>query len=143
MQKAAEGDEVTVHYEGRLKSNDFKFDSSFDRGEPITFELGKELVIAGWEQGLLGTCSGQSISLEIPSDLGYGANGVGEVIPANADLAFNMTLVAVKTKKVKIDIIDPRPCNSDQTTRSNDVVLFNYLGYLENGILMYFTSERS
>ena len=138
VQQAAEGDEVTVHYEGRLKTNGFKFDSSFDRGEPITFELGKNQVIAGWEQGLLGSCSGQSISLDIPSQLGYGAKGAGEAIPANADLAFNMTLVAVKPKKVKIDVVDPKPCSPDQTTRSNDVILFNYLGYLENGALFHF-----
>ena len=75
VQKAIEGDDVTVHYEGRLASNDFKFDSSLDRGKPITFELGSNLVIKGWDQGLKGTCPGQKIKLEIPSELGYGAEG--------------------------------------------------------------------
>ena len=75
VQKAIEGDEVTVHYEGRLASNDFKFDSSLDRGKPITFELGSNRVIKGWDQGLKGTCPGQKIKLESPSELGYGAEG--------------------------------------------------------------------
>ena len=55
VQKAAKGDEVTVHYEGRLQSNGFKFDSSFDRGEPIKFTLGTNQVVQGWERGLVGT----------------------------------------------------------------------------------------
>lgn len=93
VQKAKKGDEVTGHYEGRLKSNGFKFDSSFDRDAPITFELGANKVVAGWEQGLIGTCPGQNIQLDIPSELGYGKDGAGEVIPPNADLIFNITLV--------------------------------------------------
>ena len=133
MQKAARGDEVTVHYEGRLKSNGFKFDSSVDRGEPITFKLGTNQVVQGWEQGLPGTCPGQLIQLDIPSELGYGKQGAGDVIPPNADLTFEITLVAVKSKEVKVDVIDPKECSEDDITRDNDIVRFNYIGYFENG----------
>jgi len=133
VQKAAIGDEVTVHYEGRLKSNGAKFDSSFDRGEPIKFELGTNLVVQGWEQGLPGTCPNQTIKLEIPSNLGYGSEGAGDVIPPNSDLVFEIKLEAVKSKKVKIDIIDPKACTKDEQTRDNDIVRFNYVGYFENG----------
>jgi len=133
VQQAAKGDEVTVHYEGRLQRNGLKFDSSLDRGEPITFELGTNAVVEGWEQGLLGTCPGQKIKLDIPSELGYGASGAGGVIPPNADLTFEITLVSLKTKGVKIDIIDPRECSKDKKTRDNDIVKFNYVGYFESG----------
>jgi FKBP-type peptidyl-prolyl cis-trans isomerase len=133
VQKAAPGDEVTVHYESRLKSNGVKFDSSFDRGEPITFELGTNLVVQGWEQGLPGTCPNQTIKLEVPSNLGYGREGAGDVIPANADLVFEIKLEAVKSRKVKIDIVGPKPCTKDKQTQDNDIVVFNYVGYFENG----------
>ena len=63
VQKARKGDEVTVHYEGWLKSTALKFDSSLDRDSSITFELGTNRVVAGWEQGLIGTCPGQTIRL--------------------------------------------------------------------------------
>ena len=71
VQKAASGDEVTVHYEGTLTKDGKKFDSSLDRGEPLSFELGQNLVVPGWEQGLLDTCPGQKIKLEVPGELGY------------------------------------------------------------------------
>lgn len=74
FQRAAPGDDVTVHYTGRLASNNQQFDSSVG-GDPITYELGKGIVIAGWEQGLVGTCPGEEIELVIPPELGYGAEG--------------------------------------------------------------------
>ena len=76
VQQAFPGDEVTIHYEGRLQDFGTKFDSSLDRGEPITFELGRGRVIKGWEQGLVGTCPGQKLVLEIPSELAYGDRGI-------------------------------------------------------------------
>jgi len=134
VQKAAKGDEVTVHYEGRLQSNGFKFDSSFDRGEPIKFVLGTNQVVQGWERGLVGTCPGQSIKLEIPSNLGYGQTGAGDVIPPNADLVFEIKLEAIKSKEVKIDVFEPVVgCPEDEITRDNDVIRFNYIGYFEDG----------
>ena len=134
VQKAAKGDEVTVHYEGRLQSNGFKFDSSFDRGEPIKFTLGTNQVVQGWERGLVGTCPGQSIKLEIPSNLGYGQTGAGDVIPPNADLVFEIKLEAIKSKEVKIDVFEPIVgCPEDEITRDNDIIRFNYIGYFEDG----------
>jgi hypothetical protein len=88
-QKATIGDVLTVHYEGRLASTvhaegrlaaNFKFDSSIDINEPLVFEIGSGSVIEGLSQGLVGTCSGQSIKLEIPSSLGYGSEGKGVIL---------------------------------------------------------------
>ncbi len=67
--------QVSVSYRGTLKDDGKEFDSNL-KGDPITFELGQKLVIEGWEQGLLGTCPGESFNLEIPSSLGYGEKGI-------------------------------------------------------------------
>ena len=75
---AQSGDTVTIHYTGNLKSNGKKFDSSIG-GEPIKFRLGQGRVIKGWEDGLLGTCEGESLRLDIPSSLGYGDQGMSSI----------------------------------------------------------------
>ncbi|GEQ67343.1 hypothetical protein JCM33374_g1007 [Metschnikowia sp. JCM 33374] len=82
--KAKNGDSVSVHYTGKLTDGSV-FDSSLNRGVPITFELGAGRVIQGWEDGLLGMCIGEKRTLTIPSELGYGKRGVGP-IPPNASL---------------------------------------------------------
>lgn len=82
--KAKNGDNVSVHYTGKL-SNGKEFDSSFNRGVPIEFELGSGMVIPGWEQGILGMCIGEQRTLNIPAELGYGSRAIGP-IPANSDL---------------------------------------------------------
>ncbi|MCL7038587.1 hypothetical protein MKW94_006592 [Papaver nudicaule] len=57
------------------------FDSSFERGDPIEFELGSGQVIKGWDQGLLSMCVGEKRKLKIPAKLGYGAQGSPPTIP--------------------------------------------------------------
>nr|KAJ0194101.1 hypothetical protein LSAT_V11C800437450 [Lactuca sativa] len=74
------------------------FDSSFERGDPIEFELGTGQVIKGWDQGLLGMCVGEKCKLKIPSKLGYGDQGSPPTIPGGATLIFNTELVAVNDK---------------------------------------------
>jgi len=89
---------VEVHYTGWLFENGKKgkkFDSSYDRGKPISFVLGTGRVIRGWEEGLLGMKVGGKRELIIPPTLGYGANGVRNVIPPNSTLIFDVELVKV------------------------------------------------
>ena len=76
---------------------------------------------------------GQTVRLRIPSELGYGAKGAGEVIPPNSDLVFRVVLESLKTEKVKIDRLSGTNCVNDKKTREKDVVTFNYIGYLEDG----------
>ena len=83
-------DQVTVHYTGYLL-NGTKFDSSVDRGEPATFGLNQ--VIRGWTEGLQLMKEGGKTKFIIPSELGYGANGAGGVIPPNAWLVFDVELI--------------------------------------------------
>lgn len=93
--EAKAGQTVSVNYIGTL-TNGTKFDSSYDRGQPIQFVLGSGQVIKGWDQGILGMKVGGKRKLVIPADLAYGNRAVGDVIPANAVLVFEVELVAVK-----------------------------------------------
>ena len=87
---AQPGDEVTVHYTGWL-TDGTKFDSSFDRGQPISFPL--EGVIQGWQEGIPGMQVGGKRRLIIPSELAYGEAGSPGGIPPNAELIFDVELV--------------------------------------------------
>lgn len=89
------GQTVSVHYVGTLQDGK-KFDSSRDRGTPITFALGKGQVIRGWDEGLALMKVGSRARLTIPPELGYGVRGAGNVIPPNATLFFDVELVGAK-----------------------------------------------
>jgi FKBP-type peptidyl-prolyl cis-trans isomerase FkpA len=93
---AVKGKLVSVHYTGHL-TDGTKFDSSYDRGQPIDFHLGAGEVIAGWDQGIEGMKVGGKRKLTIPPELAYGARGTpGGPIPPNATLVFDVELVGVK-----------------------------------------------
>lgn len=93
--EAVSGKLISVHYTGTL-TNGTKFDSSKDRGEPFEFTLGAGQVIEGWDKGFAGMKVGGKRKLTIPSDMGYGAQGAGGVIPPNATLIFEVELLDVK-----------------------------------------------
>ena len=84
--------QVTVHYTGKLASNDRKFDSSVDRGAPATFPMNG--VIKGFSEGLSTMKVGGKRTIFIPSVIGYGPRGTGP-IPPNADLIFELELIAI------------------------------------------------
>lgn len=84
--------EVEVHYEGRLIDGTV-FDSSYKRGEPISFLLGQ--VIQGWQEGVQLMPVGSKYELYIPADLGYGRQGVPGVIPPGATLIFLVELLKI------------------------------------------------
>ena len=84
---------VTVHYVGKLINGDM-FDSSIDRGEPISFGLGR--VIAGWTEGLQLMSVGSKYRLFIPYELGYGSRGAGAAIPPYSALIFDVELLSFK-----------------------------------------------
>ena len=94
-EEAKGGDEVSVQYVGVNYKTGKEFDSSWSRGEPFSFTLGKGEVIPGWDQGVEGMKVGGRRELIIPPELGYGARGAGGVIPPNATLMFEVELLDV------------------------------------------------
>jgi FKBP-type peptidyl-prolyl cis-trans isomerase FkpA len=90
--KATANDSVTVNYRGWL-DDDTEFDSSYKRGEPISFPL--RGVIPGWTEGMQLVGTGGMIELTIPAKLGYGQQGAGAAVPPNATLHFIVELISV------------------------------------------------
>lgn len=88
------GDMVGVHYEGRLLDGTV-FDSSYQRGEPIEFIVGRGQVIPGWDEGIGMMQVGGKATLVIPSFLAYGDQGAGQMIPPFSTLVFDVELVEV------------------------------------------------
>ena len=100
--EATWGKTVLVHYTGWIyddKRNQHRgreFDSSRDRNEPLEFTIGRGEVIKGWEEGVNGMKVGGQRVLTIPPAMAYAAEGLGELIPPNATLIFDVELVEVK-----------------------------------------------
>lgn len=93
--QAQKGNTVSVHYEGSLTNGQI-FDSSYQRNQPIDFQLGQGQVIPGWDEGISLLKVGDKARFVIPSELGYGSAGAGGVIPPNATLIFDVELMGVK-----------------------------------------------
>jgi peptidylprolyl isomerase len=89
---AANGDTLTVDYDGFSWSNGKEFDASWNSGQPFPVTLGSGQVIQGWEQGLQGMKQGGRRLLVIPPDLGYGSTGQGGKIKPNETLVFVVDL---------------------------------------------------
>ena len=86
------GDKITVKYTGALAADGTIFDSN---SEGVEFELAEGSLIEGWTEGVPGMKVGGKRRLVIPSEKGYGAQGSGSSIPANADLVFEIELVSI------------------------------------------------
>ena len=69
------GDTIVAHYLGQSWNGNV-FDSSYDRGQPFSFQIGVGMVIRGWDDGLVGQRVGSRVLLSIPAELGYGDRGV-------------------------------------------------------------------
>jgi peptidylprolyl isomerase len=91
---ASAGNRVTVHYVGVSYSTGEEFDASWDREEPLSFQLGAGKVIAGWDQGVQGMKVGGRRQLIIPPGLAYGDRGAGNAIAPGETLIFVCDLVS-------------------------------------------------
>lgn len=89
-------DSVEVHYRGTLLDGT-EFDSSYERGEPVTF--GVNQVIAGWTEALQLMPVGSTYKLYIPPELAYGSGGAGQVIGPNAALTFEVELLSIPSQQ--------------------------------------------
>ncbi len=95
---AKTGDRVSVNYTGSLLNGtvfDSNVDPKYGNKEAFTFNLGAGEVIKGWDVGLVGMKIGEKRKLEIAPEFAYGPNAIGNVIPANSTLVFEVELTAV------------------------------------------------
>ncbi len=90
------GRTIRVHYLGQIWNGNV-FDSSFSRGAPASFPIGRGMVIQGWDRGLVGKNVGSRVLLSIPPEMGYGSRGMPQAGIGGTD-----TLVFV------VDILDVR-----------------------------------
>jgi FKBP-type peptidyl-prolyl cis-trans isomerase FklB len=93
--KPSASDTVVCNYKGTLLNNT-EFDSSYKRGQPATFPVGK--VIKGWTEALQLMPVGSKWQLFIPSELAYGPRGAGPDIGPNATLVFEVELLSIQGK---------------------------------------------
>ena len=100
----AVGREVTISYTGRLLDGTM-FDSSNEADcaaagmechAPLTYVVGKMSLIPGWDEGVMGQPEGSKLQLIIPSAMGYGSQGAGQMIPPYSPLVFNIEIISVK-----------------------------------------------
>lgn len=95
---AKAGDNVSMNYTGTLidgKAFDSNTDPAFGHVQPFIFTLGAGQVIPGWDSGLVGMKVGEKRRLEIAPEQAYGASGVGDVIPPNATLIFEVEMLSI------------------------------------------------
>ena len=94
-QEAKAGDVAHVHYVGVAFSSGEEFDSSWNRGAPLSFPLGGGRVIQGWDQGIQGMKVGGRRKLTIPPHLAYGDRGAPGAIAGGETLIFVCDLVGL------------------------------------------------
>jgi len=95
--EAVKGALITTNYRGFLADGTL-FDSSYDKGKSFQCVIGTGRVIKGWDQGILGMKVGGKRKLSVPSELAYGEREMGNVIPPNSDLFFEIELLEVLTR---------------------------------------------
>lgn len=92
---AEPGQTVVAHYHGTLEDGSL-FDSSFQRGQPLEFPLGRQMVIQGWEEAFSKLPVGSKAILRVPHQLAYGERGYPGAIPPKATLRFDVEFVDAK-----------------------------------------------
>ncbi|KAI6247074.1 hypothetical protein HI914_04740 [Erysiphe necator] len=115
--KSKKGDTIFVHYRGTLQSSGKQFDSSYDRGKPLSFTVGKGMVIKGWDENLIDMCIGDKRTLTIPPEFGYGSSSMGP-IPASSTLIFETELVGIEG----VDSPQPIVEQPVENTATNNIV---------------------
>lgn len=125
QRKTQNGDTVSMMYKGTLQSDGSQFDSSYDRGTPFKFTIGRGQVIKGWDQGLLDMCIGEGRKLTIPPNMAYG-NSRNGAIPAGSTLIFETELMGIDGVEAEpLKGVEPAPARptvpvTDENVNSND-----------------------
>ena len=93
------GDAATIHFTGWLESNGAKGKEIYNtrrESQPVSFIIGADKVMPGWNEGIIGMQTGGKRLLKLPPSLAYGAKGVHEIIPPNARLIFVIDLIQLE-----------------------------------------------
>ena len=150
------GDMVEVHYTGRFTDGNV-FDSSYDRDKPLRFKTSSGQVIPGWDEAIMLLKVGDTAKLIIPPELAYGEAGVGEDIPPNSTLYFEVELLDVQppdnTPPVSVAPEDYTTTDSGlkyydikvgdgDSPRRGEMPLVHYVGWLEDGTKIDSSRDR-
>ena len=150
------GDIVEVNYTGRFTDGNM-FDSSYDREKPLRFTVGMGQVIPGWDEAIMLLKVGDKAKLIIPPELAYGEVGVGEDIPPDSTLYFEVELLDVQlpdnTPPVAVDPEDYITTDSGlkyydikvgdgDSPRRGEMPLVHYVGWLEDGTKIDSSRDR-
>ena len=98
------GTNVVVHYTGSLFTNGEVFDSSVTRGDPFEFQIGKGMVIKGWDVGIASMQIGEHAELLIKPEYGYGAQGSPPKIPGDSVLVFKVEMISFDESTAELTI---------------------------------------
>lgn len=123
------GDVVEVNYVGKLAAANGGTEFDRSKEKPFRFQVGLGNVIAGWDRGLVGINVGGKYRFEIPAALGYGERGAPPVIPANADLDFEVEVLRILPRTAIAMLKEGK----GEAVKPTDAVSFNYIGTLKNG----------
>jgi len=118
--KSQKGSLLSMHYKGTFEDGK-QFDSSYDRNQPFTFQIGVGQVVKGWDQGLLDMCVGEKRRLVVPSHLGYGEHGAGDVIPPHSTLYFETELLKIETAPPVVNVFKEIDMNADDQLSRDEV----------------------
>jgi len=150
------GDMVKVHYSGFLEDGKL-FDSSVERAEPISLQIGKGQVIKGWDEGVALLKKGAKAKFIIPYQLAFGEKGNPPVIPAKATLIFDVELLNVtpKVTPVAYDTVAKQAMSTNSGLKyyiiqkgkgikaeAGKNVKVHYTGYFEDGKIFDSSVER-
>lgn len=117
--KVKVGDSLGMHYVGTIDQSSKagepgkQFDSSRDRGVALERTIGVGQLIQGWDEALIGLCKGAKAILIIPPELGYGANGAGDIIPGGATLNFDVEVISVTAPAPQPDLFEELDVDHD------------------------------
>jgi len=139
------GEKVAYHYRGYFPDTNKDFDTSYKRGAPWRFQMGRRHVIPGVEKGLMGACVGEKRRIIIPPALAYGPNGDGGVIPPDATIAFEIDIFEIYIKggyyrrRLEKTIQKEGDCDLKRV-HTGDRVVYHYVGYNEHDMSVFDSS---
>ncbi|XP_041073431.1 peptidyl-prolyl cis-trans isomerase FKBP10-like [Carcharodon carcharias] len=136
------GDFIRYHYNGTFADGK-KFDSSYDHSNTFNVQVGKGRLIPGMDKALLGMCVNERRRIVIPPHLGYGSQGVDNVIPPDTTLYFDVILHDIWNHNDKVQtktVYRPVACN--RAVQNTDYIRYHYNGTLLNGTLFDSSHNR-